>query len=153
MGGILIVFNVKKLIVQIEMKEKLDNNSANYETLILSIKQYQDNLINSGEISFEYKMYDIKSIDFQGDSVKLFVLNDREEEIILCCIKDFLNNMSPYNKKIPSQFSELISLDYLISTTDFKFKTSGFLLMLQGNFVEDLYSIYCGKRTPPPRLV
>jgi hypothetical protein len=153
MGGMLIIFNVQQCVVHFKMKEKLKNDTSNFEYLNLTIGEYKENLLNSHELSFKGKMYDIKSSTFHGDSVKLLVFNDFEEEKIIQMIKALTNTISLPDSKIPSNLKILTLLKYIPSKTEYSFSDPSFQKVFYQQLNTDIESKNPEIQTPPPRLV
>jgi hypothetical protein len=153
MGGMLIVFKIQQSIIQVQMKEKMESDNSSYEYLRLSLRQYYKNKINSTEISIEGKMYDIKSRYFMGDSVKLLVINDIYEEIILQKIKDFIKAMSLPNQKHSNQFKFLISLKYLFPDSKIHIILPKLQFQILPKISLDFVSNDPEIKTPPPEIV
>jgi hypothetical protein len=103
MGGMLIILNIQQSIVQLRMGERLESDTSSFEYFILSNTKYKESMLNSKEISFKGKMYDINSRTFSVDSVTLQVIHDNDEEFILQMIKNFIANMGAPNRKQASQ--------------------------------------------------
>ncbi len=114
----LLIFKAQQCYVQYEMHEKLKNSNTPFELLTLTFAEYQKSKINSNEISLNRKMYDIKSVDISGDSVRLLAINDYEEENILEKIKNFIEKSDPSNSALPNHLYKLITLVYLQVTAE-----------------------------------
>ena len=150
-GGILIVFNIKQVIVQHQMKEKMENESSKFENLTLTTNQYKKCRINSKEIYFNGKMYDIKSIAFVGDSVKIMAIDDIEEKKIMDIIKMLSNKANDQNKNLPSQIQYITLLQYISPNSELEFLAPCFQIKIFYQAVFDFKSNKPEVQTPPPR--
>ena len=114
----MLFFLLQQRAIQFQMSDRMKNEDAQLEKIILTASEYKESLVHSDEIYFKGKMYDIKSASFAGDTVELLVINDVEEEGIVARIKSLLNNTASSNSKIPHDLSQLSSLIYLQSFSD-----------------------------------
>ena len=117
-GGGLLIYKIQQYYVQMEMERALNNEETSFQQLTLSFNDFQKGKINAHEISFDGKMYDIRSIKISGDKVELLVINDTKEENIIENIKRSVNPNDQQNKGLPSQFVKLLTLVYVVPATD-----------------------------------
>lgn len=96
------------------MREQLRNSQSHFETLTMTIEEFQKYKNGNDEVSFNGKMYDIKSTTYSRDKVVLLVLNDTKEENIIESIKDFFRPDSKDNKDLPKQLVKLTVTEYTL---------------------------------------
>ena len=109
----MLFFLLQQRAIQFQMSDRMKNEDAQLEKIILTASEYKESLVHSDEIYFKGKMYDIKSASFAGDSVELIVIHDVEEEGILASIKSLANNTGPSNNKMSHSLIQLFSLVYI----------------------------------------
>jgi hypothetical protein len=153
-GGALLIFRCQQYCIQYQISVALKEENTSFEKLTLSVSEYQKNRIHSNEISYKGKMYDIRSVNFSGDKVELFVIHDSEEENILEKINDFLNTPNPTtSSKLPARICILFSLNYLAPDIENIFYIHNICIHTfhqpDLNFVSPMPDVH----TPPPRLV
>lgn len=112
-GGILLIYKTQQCYVWYEMQHTLNDSNTRFQKLELSLSDFQKSKINSDEIFFQGKMYDVKSVQVSGNIVNLLVINDKDEDSILKKIDNFLNTTQKDNSKLPYQLQQLLSLNYL----------------------------------------
>ncbi len=115
-GGFQLVYKIEQCVVRIEMLAALNNKLNQSEKIILSVSDFQKSKIDSREIFFKGKMYDIRSIRRTGNTVELFVINDAREERILEKIKE-LENDTGRRHHLPGKLIELLTLVYICPAT------------------------------------
>lgn len=151
-GGMLIIYKIQQYFIQDEMIQSINSDKTQFQKVILSLSDYQKCRINDREININNKLYDIKSVNISGASVKLLVLNDSREENILMKIAEFTNNTRQPNSVLYNNLKHLLSLNYLPQERYNSFilypwsaeKSILFNLKFISTFPEIL--------TPPPRL-
>jgi hypothetical protein len=150
-GGILLFYLAKQIKVQHEIRKALHSEKTEFESLTLTLDQYNNSKINSREIFFNGNMYDIKSITITGDKVELIVINDTEEKRILEEIRNAANKQDS-KKNIPNQLTQLLQLQFTVPFSDFLIPS------LQSSIVFNLLCESIIWRQPeivlpPPKLV
>ena len=152
MSGGLLIYTVQQYIVQHEMEQVLNNDETSFQQLTLSLSDFQKGEINTDEISFNGKMYDVKSIKISGNKVELLVINDTGEENIIENIKKSVNTNSGQNKKLPYHLVNLLNWFYIYPASGNEF------LLLEHRtsylpFSENVFSFISEISSPPPKLV
>jgi hypothetical protein len=112
-GGMLLIYKIQQFHVQYEMQLVVNDSETSFEKLILSRDEYQKCRLNSREISFKGNMYDVKSVNINGDIAELLVINDIKEKFLLEEIKDFLHKSNQSKKEIPDQLQKFLSINYI----------------------------------------
>ena len=132
------------------MLEELKEDQALATRLTLSISDFQKSRVNSGEIYFKGKMYDIKSADISADKVELLVINDTKEEKIIEKNNELSKNTNGQNK-LPGQLLRLITMVYIFPIPNYQCliqkRQNHFLLSL-----ETLVSHDTEITSPPPKF-
>jgi hypothetical protein len=152
-GGLLLVYKMKQLKVQFEMLKVLKENEEGYSKLTLTLAEYDQSRVKSHEISWQGRMYDVKSAVIKGNSVDLLVMHDEKEENILKKIKLLAGKTGSQNRELPQQLVQLLSLSYICPAEEADFivrdrKEYNFL-----PFNEKYHSIEIDILSPPPELV
>lgn len=152
-GGLLFLLNAQRGFVQYKMSNVVLKENANFEKLILSKSTYQDSRINSKEISLAGKMFDVKSVLIEKDSVKLVVINDSKEENIVKIINNLLNATDIPCSQLPNQLYKLISLIYISPDFSYAFSIPSFHLFLFHHFNSDVVFQNGDILAPPPKFL
>jgi hypothetical protein len=152
-GGILFIYTVRQYSVQKEMEEVLNSAETQFETITLSISEYQKSRVNAHEISLDGEMYDIKSLTVKGNVVELRAVHDSKERNILKGIKDYSNQTNHPDKNLPNQLQQLLSLNYIANA-------GGKLCIIPSSSINifafsdpAIVSNNADISTPPPKLV
>jgi hypothetical protein len=152
-GGFMFLLLFQQLALKAEMHAEIQNGSLKLEQIELSLSDYQNALVDDGELSLNDKMYDIKSKVVINDRVLLTVVNDIREENIIQEMKDFLRRTCRNNKSLPERSTQLFLLSYIGASH------TGILF---SNFCSDLpatdhsilfVNISAEVFTPPPKLI
>ena len=135
------------------MLEELKEGRQPAIELTLTVPDFKKSKVGSNEIYFNGKMYDIKSISFIGDSVKLKAIDDVEEKKIVDIINALSNNMNDSNRKLPLQIHYLTLLKYISSNYNLSITIPSSQINIFYSSVFDLESTKPDIKTPPPQLV
>lgn len=133
------------------MSIKIENSSSNFEVIRMPFTQYKTNLVDDKELSFNGKMYDIKSVQILCDSVEIVAINDVYEEKILEHIRGFIKNLGNFSHNTPIQFSFLVLLNYIIPDGSIKFHSPIINLCLFCYSDINYFSKKPDTDSPPPR--
>jgi hypothetical protein len=131
--------------------ERLEKN-IQPEAMTMSAKAFNDNLVEENELRIEGKMFDIKKIDAADDSVKITVLRDIEEEILVEFLSDLISGTThETNDNLPGQVLQIFQLTFLPSSFSFSVKdispaSSLAVLNSESPLTANTFLI-----TPPPR--
>jgi hypothetical protein len=142
---------VKQKIIQLGMKEKLTNSSL--QTIGISEKNSSWIKINE-EISIEGKLFDVKSIKVVNGKTMVTGLYDKDENILLELLTNFISNKSENNSgssKAIVKFS--FPALYLISTplynpNVYSINCTQFKELNERN----IYSDFINNPSPPPKF-
>jgi hypothetical protein len=131
--------------------ERLEKN-IRLETITMSAKAFNDNLVEERELKIGSKMFDIKKIDVADDSVKITVIRDIEEEILIEFLSDLISGPThETNGDLPGQVLQIFQLTFLPSSFSYSaediYAASSFTVLKSENpFGANTFVI-----TPPPR--
>jgi hypothetical protein len=123
------------------------------ETITMSSKAFNDNLVERDELRIGDKMFDIKEIHTTVDSVKIIVARDIEEEILVEFLSDLISGPThETNDDLPGQVLQIFQLTFLSSSfsysvTDFYSTLRFAVLNSESPFAANTFLI-----TPPPRV-
>jgi hypothetical protein len=112
-GGMLIVFKIEQIFIHGEMAEKLAGSKTVFENIRMTKSEFSKSRINSQEIFYQGKMYDIKSSRSQDGIIELLVIDDKKEANILQKIKNLLEGNQATNNELSDQLNQIISLFYI----------------------------------------
>ncbi len=104
-GGLLFIYSFQQQFIRQRMLKALEGNDERIEKLVLTKEVYRAAKVNHFEICMEGKMYDVKSVSMQDDTVELLAIHDKDEENILEEIRKLICHSS--DKKLP--YSNLLS--------------------------------------------
>jgi len=137
------------------MKERMNHDETKFETMILSIDDYQRSIVDQHEIKVGGEMYDVKSVRYVQDKVELTVIHDKHEGNIIKKIKYALESNSDNPSTLPIKSIKLISLQYLLPSEYVKLRINLFPTIVR-NFHNDVYSLTAISLeviSPPPQIV
>jgi hypothetical protein len=152
-GAMLLIFKAQQSYVRFEMNEKLESNHESCELLILTLKEFKKSRIDTKEIIWDGKLYDIRSAVVSGNIVRLEVINDTEEEHVLERIKYLVQNASLPDNPLPKQLYQLITMVYLQPYSVNLNLTNTFLQNFFQPFLKNISSGEIDTSTPPPKQV
>ena len=151
-GGILLVYKIKQWYVYEQVHESLNNKDIFCQKMMLSLKDYRKSKINSDEIFYDGKMFDVRSVIVLDSIVELAVFRDLEEENILEEICEYIRSKFHY-KDFPDQLYQFFSMVYLFQDNKYVF----FVFSKRVTFFNygNLHAIPGNSSisTPPPRRV
>ncbi|MCW3105074.1 MAG: hypothetical protein JWO09_3514 [Bacteroidetes bacterium] len=117
-GGMLFIFKCQQYSAYFQMQQDLFHGSAKLEQLTFSLEEYNKNRQDDGdEISFQDKLYDVKSVTVNGKTVTLLAVNDTKEESVMLRIRDFIREASLPGNEVPMQLLQLFSMQYISPQT------------------------------------
>ncbi len=151
-GGILLFYHLQQSAVRYQMQEEIRLKETVFEKLTLSKTEFDKNRINSHEVLLNGKMYDIKSIHYNGSKVTLIALNDKGEENIIRKIKSYLAQSSR-RQTIPDHFNKFFSIIYLLPVYDHTSLNSQNEQTFFSYCTAVLLSRTISITSPPPELV
>ncbi len=111
-GGLLFIYCVQQQYIQHRMLSALSGNDDRLEKLILTKEVYYASKVNHFEICLDRKMYDIKSVVMQEESIELLAIHDEEEENILVEIRKLICNSSDKHLPYPQLLNKLLTVFY-----------------------------------------
>lgn len=152
-GGILLCYMAEQKLVRYEMKEKLENENAVFEKLILSKKDYNAAKRAHNELAFDQKLFDIKSKTFIGDSVHLLVINDTKEKQIEHKIEAYFAEDENPNSDQAKQIKKIFESHYLCPTQNEWRLANSWKYISYPEWDTTLLPINLNTTSPPPQLV
>ncbi len=100
---------VQQTVQQIAMWEKLEKQDKSFSIIKISQLSFENSKKNEHEFVFNQKLFDIKSVKTQGDSVEIVAFQDSEEEAIIKKIIFLLDNDTPQsNTKLPQKLVDFL---------------------------------------------
>jgi hypothetical protein len=115
-GGLQCFFLFKQKLAQAEMAEKLIQNHLPQKSIIVSVQVFQNNLIEGHEIELNGKLYDIRTVTFSGNKVRLSVVEDEKEMHILSILKKVIGSESDHQKQFPQKLLSFMSMLFVAPT-------------------------------------
>ena len=148
----LMLYKLLQCMVQHEMEQecKLPGNAT--DTLLLTSTEYAGSKINDREISYQGKMYDIKTVSIKGNKVALVAINDTKEESILKKIKALLPGADKKNSGLPLQLQKLISLTFVHPVEESTTVFSTIICRHNSRYTKDTHSSTRKVLSPPPQV-
>ncbi len=151
--GMLLVNGVQQYCGHQDMQQQLANGQNEFQTLSMSLDAYTQSLVDHREISYEGKMYDIKSVEVAGDKVTLVVLRDQQEEDLLQRIGEFFVGKKGPGNTVPVSLYQLLTDKYVssfqkpcLASPSFHTASFSFLFLSYPGFIPALPG-------PPPKLI
>jgi hypothetical protein len=131
--------------------ERLEKN-IQPETMMMSAKAFNDNLVDEKELKIGGNMFDIKKIEVTGNSVKVTAVRDIEEEVLVEFLSDLVSGPTgETTRDLPGQVLQIFQMTFLPSSFfyqvhDFYPHECFFILNSENAFGAKTFLI-----TPPPR--
>jgi hypothetical protein len=116
-GGLITFYLINCNYHQSKMIEVIRTKENGFETLFLSIIEYNKARIDDKEIYYKGEMYDVKKINFNTETgnVELFVIKDKAEKEIKKKIAFLKNQNNREKESIPVLVKKLLSLHYYVN--------------------------------------
>jgi hypothetical protein len=108
----MLFYTIEQHIHQGKMKQILELESTVPDTISISKELFDKSKRGNHEILVEGILYDMKSFSFQGNSVILLVIRDREEEAIVNATQKAMDTENQHGKGLLVKIVSLLSLDY-----------------------------------------
>jgi type II secretory ATPase GspE/PulE/Tfp pilus assembly ATPase PilB-like protein len=114
------LFQGEKCIHRWHMQKSLAERSEITDEFFFTEKEFKQVQLNNKEIQVEGKIYDMVSIERIEGKVQVRAIHDSEEEKINEKFSNLLNDQSASDsdKEIYNQIQKLITLSYLLPTSD-----------------------------------
>ena len=149
----LVVLKVQQFYIQYKMTIALESSKASFEKLIINAGEFSKCKINSKEIIYKGKLYDIKSVLTYGDKVEMIVVNDIYEENLLVKIKNLLSNSDQNKKGNPVELQKLILLQYISPEIKDENLIPYLSINTRNKVIINIYIFYPDIISPPPESV
>lgn len=148
------MFKIQQCAIKADMRSKIKDSNLDLFQIKLPIEVYNKSMIDDNEITFQGKMYDIKSIKIVQNQVYLLVLLDTFEQEIINKIKSFFSETS--DNATAGIVYEIIKMMKLVYQNNIKHHLSKpiitvFLLHNSKNKLITLFSITNKPSYPPPQ--
>ena len=101
-----------------EIHSKMNRGEVSFEQIVLSKTEYQEALVEKGEILINGKLFDIQSETIVHNKVVLSVVFDEKEDNVVNEIKNFIRRNCRSNKSLPDSSMNLFSLSFIGSAYD-----------------------------------
>ena len=153
-GGLWMIYKMMQCHVQNEMVETIEKKETKFQTIRLTLVTFNKSKTNAKEISYQGKMYDVKSVKIENNIAELLVFNDTKEENILKHIQ-LLNANTDHNQhtNYPAQLVQLLTVAFVCPTNDISFTLQESAGITFFSYSEPLVSISVKIIFPPPKLV
>ena len=100
-----------------EMRETLRTlPDEKLEVLTLTMEQYQNALVEDGEIKVNGKMYDVARVSHRDGLIKVFCLHDSKEDNLFLMLGEIVAKPLHNNHKIPDIAVAYFSLIFITAT-------------------------------------
>ncbi len=132
-GGLLVVYELQQVAARWKMHEAMEKFSHPVSVLRMSSAQYKLFKVGGDELRINGKMYDIRSIQFHGDSVTIIAIHDEAESRIVQKVGNILFQLNTDGSNIARSLADTLSYVYLVPGHYFIAP----LLLMQRGFVSD----------------
>jgi len=152
-GGFMLLLLFQQQALKSEIHAKMNRGEVAYEQIILSKADYQEALIEKGEILIDGKLFDIQSEAIIHNKVVLSVVFDEKEDNVVNEIKNFIRRNCRSNKSLPDTSVHLFSLSF-IGASYASYIFNSFSCELYELRSEIFFSCPSSEVfTPPPQLI
>ena len=148
-GGLWFVCEMQKCIVEFKMEQAIRSKDSGFVTLTIPLAEFDQK--NTREISYNGKMYDIKSFTISGDVATLQVLNDTEEERIDSKLRALGRTTDSDPDDLFRHLLDLLTQQYICPTPENFVVSHDVQEMRYMPFHPDLISHQLDIISPPPK--
>ena len=152
-GGLFLVLKSEQYAAQISMQHRIMNDTVSAEILTLSCRDYEKSLVDRKEIYYHGRMYDIRSMEKTGDSVRLVAVHDVKEGNILKKIKKLFPDNNTKHRQAPKHLMHLMTLNYIAFGVHPDDLILHFQILKKFSVAEHIISGNPEVLTPPPKSV
>ncbi|MEQ1666416.1 MAG: hypothetical protein ABL927_13680 [Bdellovibrionales bacterium] len=153
-GGLLNLYSLQQIFVQWHMEEELNNPNAKFEFISMSRHDFEKGRKNVFEVKWQGRMYDVKNIEFFGDSVSMLAIHDKKEETVLHEIEKLICHAEDKGHVLPSLLLKLSSLTYVSSLEQFVYFVKNKSLAICPTYISPAaFLISQDVSSPPPEVV
>jgi hypothetical protein len=118
--GFYTYYFVRNIQLHANVLERLEKN-IRPETMTMSRKTFDQNLLDEKELKVGGKMFDIKKIDVTGDSVKVTLIRDIEEEVLVEFLSDLVSGPAgETSRDLPGQVLQIFQMTFLPSSFSYQ---------------------------------
>lgn len=108
-AGWYLAWGVLKFEAQNDARRTMMRQDADLQTVTLSVQTFSNIRVGKQEIRLDKNLYDIQDQKFTGDSVRLFLYHDRQEESLFEALSDMFAPDDEFSR------SHLPPLQYLLA--------------------------------------
>ena len=138
--------------IKVEMKETLKSiPEEKLEILKLTPKQYEEAIVEDGEIKVNGRMYDVARISKLNGILKVYCLHDEKEDNLFALLDELVAKPIKNQSSIPSEVFEFLSLVFIDTTVSPDFFTAESDSEQNNYYHFSLKTILLELTTPPPR--
>lgn len=145
------VYRAQQFYVQYKMSLAINDSKISFEKLVLTIDEYNKSRLNSREISYKGKMYDVKSVNITTGKIELVVINDVKEKKLLEEIKGFLKKSNQSKNELPDQLQKFLSLNYVAANEGQLVYIPSFYSNIFNQPKNNISSDFPDNPSPPPK--
>ncbi len=109
-GGLAVFYDLQEVYLKYEVAALLSHHDAPLEKLVMTSDEFHKSLINTTEIEYQGKMYDVSTCHFDGNKVVLMVYCDTNEAEVLQNIKDLAKGSDKSQNSLHIRFMKLLQL-------------------------------------------
>lgn len=132
------------------MRSVLNDPATEFGILTLSVDDYKKCKQDKDELCIEGKMFDIKSVQVNGDNVIVYAVQDHKEDEIKGRIKKSLRS-NHSDSKIPQPLVELLTLYYILPVQNYLHFITRPEEQYTHDFCDNILSRNGDILIPPPR--
>jgi hypothetical protein len=144
---------MQQYAVKFAMQQELNDEETRFEHLTISRSEYIKSQVEENEICLQGKMYDIKSLSFTNDSVKLLAIHDTDEEDIIKKIKEFFATSQSQKDKIPAFLIQLHLLAYVLPSGIIDLLVADLPVTKKHSYSENIITRISDIFLPPPECI
>ncbi|MEJ0056438.1 MAG: hypothetical protein WDN75_12780 [Bacteroidota bacterium] len=150
-SGVYVFIGVRLVAIHSEIREKMKMlPDEDFEVIRMSAAEFEKSQVDTDELRWHDKMYDIGKIKITGDQLLLYVIHDSAEDSLLSFLNELIKRSEGDSSEEPSEILDFISLDYISDETVFHLHID--CLPDQNYFYSELlYSVTLPIESPPPR--
>jgi hypothetical protein len=139
--------------IKTQMKESLKSIPEDQlEILELSELQYEESIVEDGEIKVKGRMYDVARISRMNGMVKIYCLHDEKEDNLIALLDELVAKPIKNQNSIPSEIFEFLSLVFIDTSASPDFSVDESASEKNNSYHFTSKTILLELTTPPPRL-
>ena len=119
----------------------------------LTEEQYQESIVEEGEIKVDGKMYDVARVSHMNGFVKVYCLHDEKEDNLFALLDEIVSKPIKSKDSIPQSVFEFIGLIFIEPTAFLNFSIAESESGKHSTYHFSSKTIFSESSTPPPRLI